>query len=120
MMLQDVLASLDDFFPTIAQIEEPTTVQNNEGEESTSWVTVEGLDEVRCVIAPVFPRRDVEMRVADMTRIERFRYAEFQQAHPEITTEMRLVADGQTWNIVSAVTDAQRITTRLMIEQVDL
>jgi SPP1 family predicted phage head-tail adaptor len=113
-----LFASLGSFFPDVAQIQERPNPEGQDaaGQPVTSWSALVGHEAIGCRVAPAGgnERRSVNQVVAQSTHV-----ILLTGAYPDVTARMRVVVDGQAYDILLAETDGNQVMTRLVCEVID-
>ena len=97
-----------DFFPQLADLQEPTKSQNTTGEESQSFATTHA--DVECRVSPAkgSERRRQNLKYAEVTHT-----VLLQGQFSDVTEEWQVVVDGVTYDIQVPELDAEGIMTSL-------
>lgn len=107
------------FYPTTCTIQAATVTQDGYGQPVQSWANVAGLSGLECVVGPavVTSASGVnEVRRADGTLVTMSHRFALRGYYPTIAPEMRVTADGLTYNILGVEHDSHAATTRLKVE----
>ena len=101
------------FYPSEATIQAQAAGQDPWGQPSGAWSAVSGLSDLACRI---WPTGSSEPRADDQTVTIATHRAAFNAYYPAITTAMRLVCDGEVYNIVAVEHDSEHEHTALNLE----
>ena len=104
------------FFPGTGAVQ-VKTVTNTKGNPSEAWADVDGLDSIRCRIAPAVGEKAGEQR--DPAYAERTHRALLDGEYTAINpTIHRFLKGGVGYDILGVEPDSQGITTRLHLREV--
>ena len=104
------------FFPSTGAVQ-VKTITNTRGNPSEAWVDVDGLDSIRCAIAPAVAEVPGENR--DPAYGERTHRALLDGEYAAIDpTVHRFLSGGVGYDIVGVERDSHDITTRLHLREV--
>lgn len=112
----DLLGDLHNFYPSRCTIQQDSgTAQNSYGALIASWTNLAGHQNIPCEI---YRAGGVEVQQTDMTVVTADFAVQLAAYCPTITTRMRAVIKGATYDILSAQSDSQAQTTRLLVKVV--
>jgi head-tail adaptor len=100
------------FYPSTAVIQTQAAGQDDWGQPNGAWTTT--LTGLACRIWP--SKGSSEPRSADQTITIATHRAGLNSYQPTITTAMRFVCDGETYNIIAVEPDSQHEQTYLNLE----
>lgn len=109
------LANLGDFFPLTVTIQEATSTQDSYGAAAKSWANKAGHVGIPC--ASQDPKGE-EVKRPDMTYAVAGMKLILQGYYSGITTTMRAVCGGVTYDILAVQHDSQHVATTLLCEVV--
>lgn len=117
-----MLAQLEQagFFPSSVTFYAQGSGEDDYGRKDGSWTAVSALSAIACGVNRPSRSRGApqEVRRADLTLTTATHEIVLAGAYPAVTTKMRAVVDGATYDVLSVVCDAQGASTVVMAELV--
>lgn len=117
-----MLAQLEQagFFPSSATFYAQASGVDSYGRRNGSWAAVTALSDLACSVNRPSRSRGApqEVRRDDVTITTATHEIVLAGAYPAVTTKMRAVVDGVTYDVLSVVCDAQGASTVVMAELV--
>lgn len=119
--MSDLGATLDaaadfGYFGWKVDIESVVRTDNDYGDDQEEEWTSE-FEGLQCRVEEVGDASR-EFRRKDGTVAVKARYVKFRRYHPDLTTEMRVIIDGEPYDILDVGFDPQRAHSRLIVERV--
>lgn len=114
-----MLEKLADFYPAMCTIQSyDDENQNTHGQPQPVYANLAGHVDIPCRIAPSPREKSREVKREDMTYSVITHDISLAGDYPNVTSKMRAVVGGVSYDILYPQTDGQSHTTRLLVEVV--